>query len=50
MNQKRLTMMIGFRGYEIPQHEVYVLIMGKDIDLTMFDNELENLDCNELGE
>jgi len=31
---------------QIPQHEVYVLIMEKDIDLTMFDDESEDLGSN----
>lgn len=34
---------------EIPQNEVYVLIMARDIDLTVFDNEVEgtqNIDDN----
>jgi hypothetical protein len=31
---------------QIPQHEVYVLIMEKDIDLTMFDNDSEDLGSN----
>ncbi|CAB5361420.1 unnamed protein product [Rhizophagus irregularis] len=32
---------------QIPQHEVYVLIMEKDIDLKIFDDESEDLGNNE---